>query len=169
MAIITEEVGVGSINAGDASVGLGQYILPSNEDVNVADDMSATVEGIIKDSDFDVPKLSEDSDTTAPLLSPNSYTPRKSTALSIEDKSKSGSSPSVDDLNKVIDLIESGPCIDADQIAESTKLSRENVMRCIDYLVAHGQIDKDASRYCGISTVKRMCEQIKGCKECFQK
>jgi len=78
-----------------------------------------------------------------------------------------GSSPSIEDLDVVTKILEKGVCVDADEVAHTSGLPKQTVVFCLEWLVSKGLVSQDAARYCGLSSVKRMCEQLKGCKACL--
>lgn len=86
----------------------------------------------------------------------------------VAPRASSGASPSMADLNAVTKLLSEGPCVDVDQISSALGMSKETVVYCIEWLVSQGLIAQDSTRYCGLSSVKRLCDQLKGCKECFK-
>jgi hypothetical protein len=70
----------------------------------------------------------------------------------------------VDDLKLVAALLTNGSCADIETIVDATGLTKEIVVFCVEWLVAEGLVAREDTWYCGLSSVKKMCKQLRGCR-----
>lgn len=162
MVVVVEEIGAGVIGGGGDSLDIGQFLLPSGQIATPKDEAGATTDIVVRSAPQ---KLADDvvSASTERLMS--TYVAPVSEVKNMVGNS--GNSPSMNDLKIVTDILANGSCADVEQIVVATGLEKNVVVYCIEWLVQQGLVAQDASRYCGLSSVKRMCQQLKGCKECF--
>jgi len=168
MPVVVEEIGTGVIGgSGGDNFDIGQFLLPSGKVVVPSDDVVYTSPVI---SPTPVAQLTDDLVAAAYERPMSTYEAPKSEVMNEVVKvmaENSGSSPSINDLKVVTDILAGGSCADVEQIMAQTGLDKTTVVYCIEWLVSQGLVAQDATRYCGLSSVKRMCQQLKGCKECF--
>jgi hypothetical protein len=166
--VVTEEIGVGTIGGSDdTSFDIGSYLLPVGNVVPQADDLSAVADVIVDQTPI---QFNENVGSPEVIPSDTPYLPKKEVSKPMPEtpsvaQSPSGA-PSMNDLKTISDVLANGACADADEIAKTTGLAKDTVVYCIEWLVSQGLVAKDATRYCGLSNVKRMCAQLKGCMNC---
>lgn len=83
---------------------------------------------------------------------------------------KTNSMPTLDELKRVELFVKSNvSCTTVDEVAKSTGLSNQYVILCLEYLNSLGILPKDTvGRYCGLSAIKRLQEQLVQCKKCVE-
>lgn len=172
--VVTEEIGVGTISGGGGSSGfdIGQFLLTGSTPAQAPSDILTAETNVVSGSSpamlFD--DIQAKSTLVTPSLSSIATEVKKMDVDSSVVSPGPGNGPSSIDLNAVSAILNDveGSCADADEIASRLGIPKETVVYCIEWLVSQGLVAKDATKYCGLSAVKKMCSQLKGCKECFE-
>jgi hypothetical protein len=162
--VVTEEIGVGTISGGGSTgFDVGQFLLSSSNPVSTTKSDDLSVSSSVVSSSSPV-KLAEDVSVVSKISLKDIAQP----VASVVDKMVGSNSPTVEELKSVSSVLAGGACADADEIAVQTGLSKETVVYCIEWLVAQGLVAKESTRYCGLSAVKKMCNQLLECRNCFK-
>jgi len=72
----------------------------------------------------------------------------------------SGNSPSISDLKLVSSAAGGNACKTLNEIVAQTKLDKNTVVACVDYLVKNGLLAQSAGFYCSLDAVRTLQSQL---------